>query len=1711
MTLIQKQTNHIILLKLLVFAVVISTAIASGQAAAQTGPSVEWTDSIASGFGEANSSAEIGGDQVEADGQTISLTPASQSATPDTEITYDVVIRNTSNGVGSLNTTIAVANPSVAEITDVTEEIGASIGVTEQVTNDGSSATITGAVASLDTTGNVTIATVTMEGVTIGSTTLSIESVSVGDTDGNPYTINEVNNASVTVSDNNPPDRTPLNLTINQTSIVTGESIRFVVTDSTGSPVTATVRIPGAGTARETGPDGAVSISVTQPGRYRVVATKEQTGGREFSPATEQITVSSPTVNIGQSALEFETVPVSTIKTVELTVQNDAPASIPIDRLRLTGPDAEAFRVNTTNDANEIPANSEVGVNISFIPNQAGAANATLNINDQSVGLTGVGSAPEIQFESALPVEITAEPGKTVSKTVTVRNDGNAPLSAALESGDQFTHPARINVAAGRTASFRVEFTPQTADSQQVNSRLTITPDTEAISVTAIPIIGTTINRNITITTRDVALGNVTVGEQTTVGIVVSNSGTTTETISATTDTGAFNIPDEDKEFTISPGGQVFLSVEVAPTDPGEVTGSLTVETDDGDVSDTTTLTATGQAPAASIVSPDPLSFGATPLNSTTTRAVEITNEGDAPLTVTVNNVPAEAPFRSVGDNQIEIQPGQSQSLSIGFTPQTVGETTADLTLTTNDPETTQTSVTLEGEGVETDIGLTPNTVSFGTVGVSSSITETVTLENGGSEFTIDDITVNGTGFELADEVIGTTVSEGENVDIDVLFDPEAAGGQAGTITINGSTQTDTTEVSTALTGTGQTAGLQLSSQTLRTGVAVTDETTTGSITVENTGLAGTQLTVNELTLNDTAQFSLSSDSINEETTITGQTGAPITVTFTPATANNGVQETTLTLEASSGEKTITRTIPVTGIVSAPEPTVSADEIDVGTLSVGETTRRTVTVSNDGGEPFQISDVSAVGSGIATSVRGPSEVVPGEERPVAVTVNQSTAGNVDTTVDITTTAPNNPSVAVTGQITAPTFAVGTESIIFDDTSTGSASQQTVTIENRGSAPLTVAAPSVGGADSGAFSILSGDQRLRIAGGNSETVTVGFSPDTTGEQTATLSVEPLNDASVDAPAEITLSGSGTESDVGLSDSAVGFGTLRPGSTQAESLELTNDGNTAVEITGTSVTGADSSAVSVNALQRRVLQPGETEPFEIQVNTAGRDRGRLTAQITIGTADTTVRSSVGGTVASPEIAVEPSVEAEVFGVTRVGETSTASVQIENTGNADLNLTEVSPTGADAAAFSVVEQPTGAISPQSSGRIVVEFDPATLPDAADRAQNTPLEASASLEVDSNAGDTQSVSLSGEAKTASLTTSRTFQFGETPIGETTARTLTIENSPSATTSLNITEVALSGRDADQYEAMLIESELPALLAPGDSTSVNVSLTPTSLGQKFATLTIRTADPRQPVKKIGLSNSETIYSVDYGSINVQYINPTAGQEPTVDVDQGLQGQNATLTNTNSEVNTTNNYALNYTFGTTPSEVGDNLALQNDIATDTAIQYINATTTASADEFNESVFQIEVSKAALARENTTAKNVTIYHESSRGYETVETSRLFETLQGHVYRVTSDRYSVFAVGVPAGSDGGDDGDGGDGSDDGDGGGGSDDGDGSDGGDDGDGGDEGDDGDGGDEGDDGDGGDRTESTEPDTDNSTAGFGVIVALLAIAATVVMITRHQ
>jgi hypothetical protein len=97
--------------------------------------------------------------------------------------------------------------------------------------------------------------------------------------------------------------------------------------------------------------------------------------------------------------------------------------------------------------------------------------------------------------------------------------------------------------------------------------------------------------------------------------------------------------------------------------------------------------------------------------------------------------------------------------------------------------------------------------VAFGSVNVSTTDTQTVTLTNAGnSSVTISNVVVAGAGFNASGGVLGLILSSGQTAALTATFDPSAAGNATGKITVASNATNSPMVITLSGTGVAQTA-----------------------------------------------------------------------------------------------------------------------------------------------------------------------------------------------------------------------------------------------------------------------------------------------------------------------------------------------------------------------------------------------------------------------------------------------------------------------------------------------------------------------------------------------------------------------------------------------------------------------------------------------------------------------------------------------------------------------------------------------------------------------------------------------------------------------------------------------------------------------------------------------------------------------------------------
>jgi Cep192 domain 4 len=206
-------------------------------------------------------------------------------------------------------------------------------------------------------------------------------------------------------------------------------------------------------------------------------------------------------------------------------------------------------------------------------------------------------------------------------------------------------------------------------------------------------------------------------------------------------------------------------------------------------------------------VSANSLSFGNVAVNSTATLPLTLTSSGTAPLTINAATL-GGADFSDSGATfPVTLNPNQSVTLNVLFDPVAAGQTTGQLTISSNSSSGATTVVQLSGTGTVVatpQLLVSATSLSFGNVPVDSTGTLSLTLTSSGTApLTVSSVALQGTGFSDSGATFPVTLNPNQSVTLSVQFDPTVAGAASGKLTITSNSTTGaTTQVSLSGTGT---------------------------------------------------------------------------------------------------------------------------------------------------------------------------------------------------------------------------------------------------------------------------------------------------------------------------------------------------------------------------------------------------------------------------------------------------------------------------------------------------------------------------------------------------------------------------------------------------------------------------------------------------------------------------------------------------------------------------------------------------------------------------------------------------------------------------------------------------------------------------------------------------------------------------------------------
>jgi len=338
-------------------------------------------------------------------------------------------------------------------------------------------------------------------------------------------------------------------------------------------------------------------------------------------------------------------------------------------------------------------------------------------------------------------------------------------------------------------------------------------------------------------------------------------------------------------------------------------------------------------------------------------------------------------------------------------------------------------NILLYSEVSTAQLTVKPSSISFGSVAVGNSATQSLVLGNsGGSNLTVSQAAMTGSGFSLSG--LPLTLPAGQSASFSITFAPKSNGSVSGSLSLvswtpilhgtngkhNGSNSTTST---VPLSGAGTI--LSTASTTLGQLVANPSSVSFGSVQVGNTKIlseavtntGGSSVTLSQAIVAGTG-FSMSG--LSMPLTLAAGQSVTFGATFVPQSAGSASGSISISSNASNS----TMTIPLAGSGTAQgQLAVTPTSVDFGSVTVGTSKTQVGTLSASGSS---VSVSSATVTSAEFSLSGitfPLTIAAGQSVPFTLMFTPQMSGSASAISSFTSNASNSAAETLTGTGAAP--------------------------------------------------------------------------------------------------------------------------------------------------------------------------------------------------------------------------------------------------------------------------------------------------------------------------------------------------------------------------------------------------------------------------------------------------------------------------------------------------------------------------------------------------------------------------------------------------------------------------------------------------------------------------------------------------------------------
>ena len=285
----------------------------------------------------------------------------------------------------------------------------------------------------------------------------------------------------------------------------------------------------------------------------------------------------------------------------------------------------------------------------------------------------------------------------------------------------------------------------------------------------------------------------------------------------------------------------------------------------------------------------------------------------------------------------------------------------------------------------------------------------------------------------------------------------------------------------------------------------------------------------------------------------------------------------------------------------------SPASISFGQVSVGSSSTKTITLTNNRTWKVDVSGFQTIGSEFSTSAPAmPLTLAGGQSVTLTVTFTPQSAGMVGGSILFSDPRLNVPFTGTgTAAAASSQLTVSPAVVSFGSVPVGSTQTQTITMSASG-APVTVSSDS---SSNSQFALQGAGFPLTIAAGQSMSFSVAFKPTSSGSASGSL-VFASNASSSSAPESLTGTGTAApaSSQLTVTPAVVNFGSVPVGTTQTESITMSASG---AAVTVSSDSSSNSQFVLAGAAFPLTIAAGSSVTFNVAFTptSSGSESGTL----------------------------------------------------------------------------------------------------------------------------------------------------------------------------------------------------------------------------------------------------------------------------------------------------------------------------------------------------------------------------------------------------------------------------------------------------------------------------------------------------------------------